>query len=336
MKKKVSPTLIGVFVLGAVTLMVIAVVIFGSGRLFRNTFEALLYFEGSVNGLREGAPVKFKGVEIGSVTQILLQLGTDRRVGTIPVIIEIDRKKITDRGVADKSVDDPGVLVKVAIDQGLRAHLEVENFVTGVLFVSLEFYPETQAKFVQPPGSRYIEIPTIPTAFQRAQSATSQILARLEEIDFQQFVNATTDAVKSIQLLITNPDLQEAFKGANRLLNKPELHSALESLDLTVKKLNGTIESIEILAVDLSGSTKNLTEDAQQTLLAARDAFRQITTTTTSLQSVVEADSPEMHELRKALKEVSGAARSLKLMADLLERNPRLLLFGKLENEVKP
>jgi paraquat-inducible protein B len=88
--------------------------------------------------------------------------------------------------------------------------------------------------------------------------------------------------------------------------------------------------------VDLSGSTKNLTEDAQQTLLAARDAFRQITTTTTSLQSVVEADSPEMHELRKALKEISGAARSLKLMADLLERNPRLLLFGKLENEVKP
>lgn len=328
MNKKANATLIGAFVLGALALMVIGIVIFGSGRLFRNTFEALLYFEGSVNGLREGAPVKFKGVEIGAVTQILFQLGTHRTVGVIPVIVEIDREKITGRGVAGETVDDPKFF-KNAIDQGLRAFLEMESFITGVLFISLDFYPDTQAKLIQPPGSRYIEIPTIPTAFQRAQSTASQILARLEEIDFEQFVNEATDVVKSIQVLMKNPDLQETLKGANRLLNKPELHSALASLDLTVKKLNGTIENVDRLAGDLSGSTKSVTGEAQQTFAAAREALREITTTTTSLQGAVEADSPAMYELRDALKEISGAARSLRLMADYLERNPRALLFGR-------
>jgi phospholipid/cholesterol/gamma-HCH transport system substrate-binding protein len=334
MKKKVSPALIGAFVLGAVTLLVIGVVIFGSGRLFRNSFEVLLSFEGSVNGLKEGAPVKFLGVEIGSVTRILLQLGPNTKVRSIPVIVEIDREKLTGRGVADKAVDDPK-FVKAAIDQGLRAQLETESFVTGVLFVSLDFYPDTPAKFVQPPGSRYIEIPTVPTVFQRAQSTASRILAKLDEIDFQPFVKTTTDAVKSIQLLVENPDLQEAFKGANRLVNTPELRAAVASLDVTVKRLNGTIESIDKLAMDVSGSTKNVTEDARQTFVAARDALREITATTASLQNVVGDDSSEMYQLRIALKEISGAARSLRLMADSLERNPRALLFGRPENEVK-
>jgi paraquat-inducible protein B len=145
-------------------------------------------------------------------------------------------ERVFPKACTGEIVDDPKFF-KTAIHQGLRAFLERNSFITGVLFVSLDFYPETSAKLIQPPDSRYVQIPTIPTAFQRAQSTASQILSRLEEVDFEQFVNATTDVVKSIQLLVKNPDLQETFKGANRLLNKPELHSALTSLDLTVKNL---------------------------------------------------------------------------------------------------
>ena len=74
MNKKISPTLIGVFVVGAVALIVIAILVFGSGRLFRQSRDFVLYFDNSVNGLRVGAPVKFKGVEIGQVKRIKLRL----------------------------------------------------------------------------------------------------------------------------------------------------------------------------------------------------------------------------------------------------------------------
>jgi paraquat-inducible protein B len=63
--KKISPTMIGAFVVSAVALIVIAILIFGSGRLFRQSRAFVLYFYNSVNGLRVGAPVKFKGGEIG-------------------------------------------------------------------------------------------------------------------------------------------------------------------------------------------------------------------------------------------------------------------------------
>ena len=98
MNKKISPAMIGAFVLGAVALIVIAILVFGSGRLFRQTRDFVLYFDNSVNGLRIGAPVKIKGVEIGSVKDIRLQLEQGTAGDKIPVIIEIDLEKLTSKG----------------------------------------------------------------------------------------------------------------------------------------------------------------------------------------------------------------------------------------------
>ena len=104
MNKKISPTMIGAFVLGAVALIVIAILVFGSGRLFRQTRDFVLYFDNSVNGLRIGAPVKIKGVEIGSVKDIRLQLEKSKEL-KIPVIIEIDLEKFTSRGATQAAAD---------------------------------------------------------------------------------------------------------------------------------------------------------------------------------------------------------------------------------------
>jgi len=61
MGKRVSPTLVGAFVLGAVALAVVTVVVLGSGRLFQRKHLFALYFSSDVNGLKVGAPVKFRG-----------------------------------------------------------------------------------------------------------------------------------------------------------------------------------------------------------------------------------------------------------------------------------
>lgn len=123
MSKRPSAAMIGAFVLGAIGLAVLSVVLFGSGRLFRETVPFVLSFSGSVNGLNVGAPVKFKGVEIGSVTDVRLTLGegTAAPVTRIPVLIEIDQDKVESQG-SRADLWDPAV-VKALIDAGLRGQL---------------------------------------------------------------------------------------------------------------------------------------------------------------------------------------------------------------------
>jgi paraquat-inducible protein B len=176
MNKKVSPTLIGAFVVGALALVVIAVLMFGSGRFFRTTKDFVLYFDGSVNGLRVGAPVKFRGVEIGSVKNILLRLETDQKALRIPVIIELELEKFTSKGASGAGMEDPEAS-KQLIDSGLRGQLQMESFVTGLLFVGLDFFPDSPLKLVQTEGGRYQypEIPTQPTPLQVAGSKVNEI-----------------------------------------------------------------------------------------------------------------------------------------------------------------
>jgi len=130
MNKKISPAMIGAFVIGAVALIVIAILVFGSGRLFRQTRDFVLYFDNSVNGLRIGAPVKVKGVEIGSVKDIRLQLEKGGEVNKIPVIIEIDLEKLTSRGATSVVAENREALNKAIVDRGLRAQLAMESLVT--------------------------------------------------------------------------------------------------------------------------------------------------------------------------------------------------------------
>ena len=72
MSKQANKTVIGIFVVVAIVLVVAAVLILGSGKFFKQTLKAVCYFEGSVGGLNIGAPVVFRGVRIGSVTDVIL------------------------------------------------------------------------------------------------------------------------------------------------------------------------------------------------------------------------------------------------------------------------
>jgi paraquat-inducible protein B len=329
MNKKVSATVIGGFVIGAVLLVLIAILMFGSGLYFRKTYEFALYFDSSVNGLRVGAPVKFRGVEVGSVKNILLQLEKDMKVQRIPVIIQIDLEKLTSRGGSGKLLSDPQAL-KEAIDNGLRGQLQLESFVTGLLFIGLDMFPDSPATFVQEPDKgvhKYLEIPTQPTTLEQAQGRLAEILAKLEDIDFKRLIESATQTVN----------------GINGLVNSPGLKRAVDSLDQVTTRLSEAGTNISRAANTLEGSVKSLAGDLQLTSAEARAALKQASATIkvsetaikgaeetmASIRAVVDPDSATFYELNKALKEVSTAARSLRLLANYLERNPRALIFGK-------
>ena len=329
MNKRISPTLIGAFVVGAVALVVIAVIVFGSGRLFRQTRDFVLYFDNSVNGLRIGAPVKFKGVEIGSVKNILLQLGSGQQVNKIPVIVEIDLEKMTSRGASADITMNRETFREAIVDRGLRGQLEMESLVTGLLYVALDFFPGTPINLVQQANGdyKYREIPTLPTTLEQAKDAVTQIINKLDEVDFKRLIAS----------------LDETVNGINRTVNSPELEATIRSLQKTVPKIDDAVLSIRDLAVTLNENSKNLAASLEQTSSDARasmkqadEALRQAAETMKSaeaavanIQTLSDPDAPIVYELGKSLREVSAAARSVRSLANYLDRNPSALIFGR-------
>ncbi len=325
MNKKIRPTLIGAFVVGALTLVVVAVLMFGSGRLFRHSKEFILYFDSSINGLRVGAPVKLRGVEIGSVKNILLQFEPDMNIKRIPVIIKIDAEKITKRGGQGDFLDDPEAF-KTAIDHGLRGQLQTESFLTGLLYIGLDLVPNNPPNFVQPPDTSqpYQEIPTIPTAFEKAQDAAARIMDNLAEIDIKKLIGS----------------MQRTVDGINATVNSPALKASLQALEKTMPKVDEAIATVRNALTNIDGNIKELSGNLQQTSADARtalkeagEAMKETEVTLSSIRDLIDPDSPTFYELTRSLREVSAAARSLRQMANYLERNPRALVFGKPEGK---
>ncbi len=215
MGQKFSPTIVGVFVLGALALGVLTVVVLGSGRLFSGKRPYILYFDRDVNGLRVGAPVKFRGVDIGEVTAIQLSLnGLDEPGKTalnvrIPVLIVIDSRKIESHKAAD-DLSDPSVM-KHAVALGLRGQLQMQSFVTNVLYVDLDMHPGTQLNLERGGEAGYDEIPTLPTALEEAQEAASKIIAALDRADLPGLIKSFTATAKQINAFVQSPQLKASI-----------------------------------------------------------------------------------------------------------------------------
>src|SRR5262249_2093067 len=289
----------------------------------------VLYFDNSVNGLRVGAPVKLKGVEIGSVKDIRIQVGQGTTGDKIPVIIEIDLKKLTRRGAGTAAAVVPEAMQTAIVDRGIRGQLEMESLVTGLLYVALDFFPGTPINLVQTPGGDYDypEIPTLPTAIEQAKGAVTRIVNKLEDIDFKEL----------------DANLQATLKGLNRTVNSPEIESVLRSLAqvmpkvdqavVNIRNLAGTTEDkVKILADDLqhtSGDARLALKQAGDTLKQTQETMKRAEGAVTNIETLTDLDSTVNYELVKGLRDVSTAARSLRALTDYLERNPRAPIFGK-------
>lgn len=318
MGKKANPAIVGAFVLGAIALAVLGVLVFGSGKFFRRSIEGVMYFPGSVNGLSIGAPVKFKGVDIGTVTniQLVLSAGEDGPQARIPVYVEMDPTKIVSPGGV--RFPDPAARDEL-IRRGLRAQLQSQSLLTGLLFIQLDFFPDTPVNYVLPQPSDPPEIPTIPTVLEQASEQAREIIGDLRAIDFKGMVDRAN----------------EALGGLSKLVNDPALKHALDQLPGTVQNLNGAVDSANALLRRIDKQVDPLSQEVRETLVGAQRAMSTVEQTAAAATTLIEPGSPLDYDLRQSLRDVSRAADSLRLLADFLERNPSALLYGRPQPEEK-
>jgi paraquat-inducible protein B len=338
MSKPVSKTLIGIFILGAIALLVIAVAVLGSGKFFRGKFEAVCFFDGSVSGLNEGAPVVFRGVKIGSVKDIALRYNVKNFEFMIPVYIELDPKRLEALGPAPVKI---GENLEALIGKGLRAQLEMQSILTGQLHVALDLLPDKPAKFVGA-DPRYPEIPTVSTPLQ-------ELARKIEKIPIERIFEKLLHAVEGVEGVVNSPELKEAIRSISVALEdvrklaknvEGEVGPLASNLNETVQdirklvqnadskvselasNLDGVVRKVDNRIDPLADSIDGTIKSTEATLNMAQKAIERI-------EGTVGEESSLVYELNKTLEEVSALARSIRVLSDYLQRHPESVLRGK-------
>ncbi len=327
MSKQASKSLIGAFVLGAIFLVVAGIVVFGSGRFFTKVHKNVIFFEGSVAGLQIGAPVVFRGVRIGRVTDIVLKVNERDLTAFIPVYIEIDHQKI---GPMKWYHRYDQRFLQTLIEKGLRAQLQLQSFVTGQLMVNLDFYPSTPIRLVGL-EKRYPEIPTIP-------SSLEQLTKRLEELPLKEIADRLNETLAGINRLVNSRDLQASIGSLNHLLRDS---------DVLVKNLNSRVGP---LASDIKGTTHaakaafkqaektlrfdegvpgEIASSIKETLSVGQDTLKETKKGVENINVIAMGNANLGYEIGRTLEQIAELSRSLRVLADYLERHPEALLRGK-------
>jgi len=317
--KRASPTLVGAFVLGALAIAVAGLAVFGAGKLFRRTSQFVMVFGGSVNGLSVGAPVKFRGVQVGSVTQILLSLpGMTLPDLRIPVFIQIDQDLVSKLG----GMINPAEPTSFAalIDQGLRAQLQLESIVTGVLFVELDLFPDSPVNLFLPKESGYLEIPTQPTLLQEASQTGADLIAKLRDVDFDGLVSAIRDAARSVGELAGSPELRQTLVAAREVMV-----SARDTLTELRPRIPQLASGLDSASGRLQGSLKRF----DSTLGSLDTALGSLDTTLGSVNRLVDPRAPLVYQLTTTLGDLGAAAKSVRDLAEYLDRNPSAIITGR-------
>ena len=325
MGNKANPALIGGFIVGALALLIAGVLLFANGFL-SNPQKSMIFFEGSVNGLNIGALVKLKGVPVGKVVDILVIYDDQRGKIITPVIVEFTPEKIYDMqgGHIEKSTSED---IKTMIKQGLRAQLQTQSLVTGQLFIDINFRPETPVKLLGGDHPLYPEIPSIPSSREQLENTIEEVVAMVRKMPIQQTVESLSNSIQEVE----------------KLLKSPEIASSLGTLDHTLKDVRHLIQHIDgridPLTEELRGSAKeshllleNLNKNAGPVMLNAQEAMKATTGTMEQARSTLATLSQVADQngsLDLALKDLASAAKSLRVLADYLERHPDAMLYGK-------
>ncbi len=243
----------------------------------------VMYFNESVRGLAPGAPVEFRGIRIGQVKAVSLDLDMDRLEFRIPVVAEVEPERIN---ITGQGPVEGQKLMGQLVESGLRAQLKLANLLTGQLTVALDIFPDApKASVVY--GGTYPEMPTLKTPYEEIAGTFNHLLKKLDAVPYD------------------------------------ELSSSLQNAMAT---LDSTLKDVRVLANGLGNNLGSLTPEARNTMDELRKTLEDV-------RKNLGPDSRMSHETREAMEEFQKASRSVKALADYLERHPESLIRGKQRSE---
>lgn len=239
MSRQASPLAVGLFVLGAAAVAVLGVVLFGGSNLLRSGESYRIHFDESLKGLRVGAPVTFRGVEIGQVREIRAVYDPTSGKVEVPVTVELRPGSLSLDGEA---ADGAGVIPNL-VAHGLRARLDLQSIVTGQLLVALDFFnrPGAKAPVANLPPD---EIPSITSTWAGLQRTVDDALLNAPEI--ARTLRELTTALRDLLAGTTGESIRQGAVALSDLLQG--LGDPQGPFVRTMAELPGLVAKLDALA----------------------------------------------------------------------------------------
>ncbi len=316
--KQNNPSIIGLFVIGGATLLMTAIALFSSQDFFTPKRQFVVYFQQSVSGLSVGAPVQFRGIPVGQVIKI--EGIYDPKTGNmIPRIMIEFRPESLENAVVQ---EDEYTLFPALLANGLRASLKSASLLTGQLYVSLDFQPNTEERYLGTGNDDVPEMPGLDSGFDEA-------LAKLSELPLQEVLMRVSSALSAAEELMSNPDLSAALQKLPALLGHTD-----EAVVAVQDFVSGDLSIVAHDASAMFASTSNSLEDisntlSTETLLQLSEVLSQAAETLQLAKTRLDPSDPVTLELLATLRNISAMSRSFRDLADTIEEQPESLLRGR-------
>lgn len=309
---------IGAFIVGAILLVFIALLFFSGGQLFSHKERVIMYFQGSVQGLQLGAPIKLKGVVLGEITDIQINFQSDDKNVLTAVTAELALQRINRKG---SNVDQQ--FFEDAIQRGLRAQLNYQSFLTGLLYVELDFFPGLPAQIYHFQND-ILELPTVGTEFE-------EISKNLQELNVKGLIANLDQLSADISKLVASGAIEQTLGSIKSAANS--INNAATGLRADVgyirHELTQTSSELTRLLKTLNEQAPAITHNLNTTLVQLEQSLKQFDATARTLENTFAEDSPGIYQLNRTLKDVSRSANALRNLSETLEQQPEALLRGK-------
>ncbi|MDJ0684654.1 MAG: MlaD family protein [Alphaproteobacteria bacterium] len=309
--KKANPKAVGGFVVVAVILAVIAVGVFGSGRFFDERRLTIAYFPGSLSGLRVGAPVTLRGVQIGTVRDLWVEANMD--VGSedfrIPVIMEIEMSRIRNFEEAEEQSDED---LDDLIERGFRARLAADSLVTGQLSVIFDFLPGTPIVLTENQYP-YEQIPTVESDIDQFKSSVDRL------------VDSVNGAVLALDGFLTQENQQHVNDIlANAVSISEQVNAQAGDVTPILREIRNAVQAYDELAEDLDAVVAENREPLGDAIIGLRDTSADYAELGENIDALVADLSPE---IKKAVAGLVTMEETVTALADsttlLIEENRR-------------
>lgn len=339
-KNKLQPAMIGIFVVLSLALFMVAITLFGGALFFEKENLVIAYFDDSLKGLSVGAPVTFRGVTIGQVKEIKIQIKDNGRQGhevIIPIIISLNGgKNLVVEGANSNRKQSVNQFLEALCKQGLRAKLKTISLVTGKRYIDLAIYKDSIAVYRHREG-KYFELPTLPSNILQAQKF-------LEKMDLAKLYSKVMGTFTSLDALSTNlslaltreksstlvNNLLKATNSLNTILSQidNEVGPILGKVDSGIDTITATVGSADRLINTLDSEIKPVASNINTTLQNLDTTLLQANQLLNQAEKTIQPSSPLYHRLNETLRQLEETSGAIKKLSDFISRNPDSLIFG--------